>query len=479
MSDTPRGSSKSSSGGRRKRFDGSKSQAPGSNETDGLRLPPQNLDAERGVLGSILLLNEAIDEIGESLKAEHFYSDAHQKIYAAIHQLYEDGIRGIDAITLAEELIRRSDFESIGGAAYLTEILEAVPHAAHVRYYATIVREKWMLRTLISNCTEILAESYSLTDNVEELLQSAEKRIFSIMEQQTNTGNIAIGDILIETFNRIDERMLQTGDVTGITTGFTDLDRQTTGFQATELIILAARPSMGKTAFVCNVAEAVARKSGKGVLLFSLEQSNLELAERFLAITAKINGHDLRAGRLSEAQRDLLYQASDDLSRLPLFIDDKPGRTMTQVSAIARRQHRKAPLGVIIIDYLQLIEPDEKNLPREQQIAQISRRLKFLAKELRVPVIALAQLNRGVELREDKRPRLADLRESGSIEQDADMVMFLHRPDAYDPEDRPGEAEIIVAKHRSGPTGIIRLTWRKEYMRFENYSPIADLDINI
>ena len=470
-------SGKSSSRGRRKRFDSGKSDAD--QGVDAIRLPPQNLDAERGVLGSILLLNEAIDEIGESLRAEHFYSDAHQKIFAAIIRLYEEGVRGIDAITLAEELIRHNEFEIAGGAAYLHEILEAVPHAAHVRYYAKIVREKWMLRTLIYNCTEILAESYSLTEDVEELLQTAEKRIFSIMEQQTSTGNIAISDILIETFNRLDERMQTVGDVTGVTTGFTDLDQQTTGLQATELIILAARPSMGKTAFVCNVAEAVARKSGKGVLLFSLEQSNLELAERFLAITARINGHDLRSGNLTDAQRDLLYQASDELSRLPLFIDDKPGRTMTQVSAIARRLHRKNPLGVIIIDYLQLIEPDEKGIPREQQIAQISRRLKFLAKELRVPVIALAQLNRGVELREDKRPRLADLRESGSIEQDADMVMFLHRPDAYDPEDRPGEAEIVVAKHRSGPTGIVRLTWRKEYMRFENYSPMADIDIDI
>lgn len=446
---------------------------------DRLRVPPQNLDAERGVLGSILLMNEAIDEIGESLRPDHFYSDANQKIFSAIQSLYEDGVRGIDAITLAEELVRRNEFEQIGGAAYLAEILESVPHAAHVRYYANIVRQKWMLRTLIFTCTEILSESYSASEDVEDLLQSAEKKIFGIMEEQSTGGKIAISDILLETFNRLDERMQKSGDVTGITTGFSDLDHQTTGFQPTELIILAARPSMGKTAFVCNVAEAVARKSGKGVLLFSLEQSNLELAERFLAITARINGHDLRAGNLSEQQRDMLYQASDDLSRLPLFIDDKPGRTMAQVAALARRQHRKAPLGVIIIDYLQLIEPDEKNAPREQQIAQISRRLKFLAKELKVPVIALAQLNRGVELREDKRPRLADLRESGAIEQDADMVMFLHRPDAYDPEDRPGEAEIIVAKHRSGPTGIVKLTWRREYMRFENYSPIADIDINI
>lgn len=472
MSQAPRERSRSGNPRKRSRDD---QETP----DDRMRVPPQNLDAERGVLGSILLLNEAIDEVGETLRPDHFYSDANQKIFAAIQALYEEGIRGIDAITLAEELIRRNQFEEIGGASYLAEILEAVPHAAHVRYYANIVREKWMLRTLIFTCTEILGDSYAHSEDVEELLQSAEKRIFGILEEQSGGGKIAIGDILMETFNRLDERMQKSGDVTGVTTGFTDLDRQTTGFQPTELIILAARPSMGKTAFVCNVAEAIARKSGKGVLLFSLEQSNLELAERFLAITARINGHDLRAGNLSDQQRDLLYQASDELSRLPLYIDDKPGRTMAQVAALARRLHRKTPLGVIIIDYLQLIEPDEKGAPREQQIAQISRRLKFLAKELKVPVIALAQLNRGVELREDKRPRLADLRESGAIEQDADMVMFLHRPDAYDPEDRPGEAEIIVAKHRSGPTGIIKLTWRREYMRFENYSPIADIDINI
>lgn len=443
---------------------------------DTLRLPPQNLDAERGVLGSILLLNEAIDEIGESLRADHFYHDAHHKLYAAIHDLYENNIRGIDPVTLAEELERRGELEEIGGAAYIIQILESVPHAAHVRYYAGIVREKWMQRTLITACTDILSDCYEPQGSVDDLLQTAERRVFSIVEQQEDTANVAIGDILMEAFDRIDERMSKDGAVAGITTGFSDLDMQTTGLQPTELIILAARPSMGKTAFVCNIAEAVARIAQKGVMLFSLEQSNLELAERFLCITAKVNGHDLRTGNLSDEQRDQLAAASDELHNLPLFIDDKPARTMSQIAAISRRQHRKSPLGVIIIDYLQLVEPEEKHIPREQQIASISRRLKFLAKELRVPVIALSQLNRGVELREDKRPRLADLRESGSIEQDADKVMFLHRPDAYDPNDRPGEAEVVIAKHRSGPTGIVKLTWRGEFMRFENYSPVPDTD---
>lgn len=453
---------------------GRKKKRSRQSEHDHLKVPPQNLDAERGVLGSIMLLNEAIDDVGEVLKVDHFYADPHQKIYAAIRDLYENNVRGIDAVTLAEELMRREQYEEIGGAAYLAEILEAVPHAAHVRYYSNIVREKWMQRQLIYACTDILANSYNLTTDIEDLLQSAERQIFSIVEEQEGGGNLAMSDILIDAFHRIDERINTEGDVSGTTTGFADLDAHTTGLQPTELVILAARPSMGKTAFVCNIAEAVARAGKKGVLLFSLEQSNLELAERFLCITAKVNGHDLRAGNLTADQRDQLMQASDELSRLPLFIDDKPGRTMGQIAALARRLHRRNPLGVIIIDYLQLVEPEDKNSPREQQIAGISRRLKFLAKELRVPVIALAQLNRGVELREDKRPRLADLRESGAIEQDADMVMFLHRPDAYDPEDRPGEAEIVIAKHRSGPTGIVRLTWRKEFMRFENYSAVAD-----
>ena len=443
---------------------------------DSVRLPPRNLDAEKGVLGSVLLINEAIDEVGELLRADHFYHDAHNKIYTAIHDLYENNVRGIDPVTLAEELERRGELEDIGGAAYVIDILNSVPHAAHVRYYARIVRDKWMQRSLIAACTEILTDCYEPQGTVDDLLQSAERRVFTIVEQQDDTANMAIGDILLEAFTRIDERMNKDGSVAGITTGFSDLDYQTTGLQPTELIILAARPSMGKTALVCNIAEAIARESGKGVMLFSLEQSDLEIAERFLCITAQVNGHDLRTGNLSDEQRDQLAAASDQLHNLPLFIDDKPARTMSQIAAISRRQHRKEPLGVVIIDYLQLIEPEEKQIPREQQISGISRRLKFLAKELRVPVIALSQLNRGVELREDKRPRLADLRESGSIEQDADKVMFLHRPDAYDPEDRPGEAEVIIAKHRSGPTGIVKLTWRPEYMRFENYSPIPDTD---
>ena len=440
------------------------------------KLPPQNLEAERSVLGSILFLNEAIDEVAEILQSGYFYNDAHQRIYAAIHHLYESGIRGIDVVTLSNEIERRNEIEEIGGVAYLAEICETVPHAAHARYYAQIVRDKWVQRSLIYACTEILRESYDASRDTDEILQTAEQRIFRILEQQESAEKLEIRDILIDAWDRINERLEIEGTISGLSTGFIDLDAKTNGFQASELIILASRPSMGKTALVCNIAEAVAHESKRGVLIFSLEQSNLELAERFLCLRAQVNGHDLRAGNLDEQQRHELIKASSELSELPLFIDDQPGRSVTHIAAISRRMKRRHDIGLVIVDYLQLIEPEQKNVPREQQISQITRRLKYLAKELRLPVVALAQLNRGVELREDKRPRLADLRESGAIEQDADLVMFLHRPDAYDPADRPGEAEVNVAKHRSGPTGTIRLTWRKEFMRFENYSGAQELD---
>jgi len=434
------------------------------------RIPPQNLDAERGVLGSILLANEALDDVVELISAENFYSDSHRKIFAAILHLRNRGITGIDAVTLAEELDRRKELEHVGGVDCLLDILKTVPHAAHAAYYAQIVRDKYLQRSLIYACTDILKDSYDGTDNTEDILQNAERRIFRIVEEQTSGLKHDLGSILLDAWDRIDDRSKIDGAFSGLPTGFHDFDAKTNGFQPSELVILAARPSMGKTALVCNIALGAAQRAGKGVLLFSLEQSRLELAERFLCMHAKFDGHKLRAGDLSDADRHHLMETSQFLSELPLFIDDQAGRTVAQIAAISRRLYRKHELGLIIVDYLQLVEPEDRRVPREQQISLITRRLKGIAKELDIPVIALAQLNRGVELREDKRPRLADLRESGAIEQDADLVIFLHRPDAYDPSDQPGLAEVIIAKHRSGPTGVIPLTWRKEYMRFESYS---------
>ncbi|QDT39433.1 replicative DNA helicase [Stratiformator vulcanicus] len=440
------------------------------------RVPPQNLEAERGVLGSLLLMNDAIDEVADVVTADSFYSDRHRLIYASIHDLYERGVRGIDVVTLAEKLEKERHLEECGGPAYLVEILESVPHAAHAKYYAEIVREKAVERSLIYACTDILKECYDATRPIDEILQLAEQGIFRILEQQEITERFSIDQILIDAWSRIEQRSQNEGELSGLTTGFSDLDKHTNGFQPSELIILAARPSMGKTALVCNWAEAIADRTGKAVLLFSLEQSKLELAERFLCIRAQVDGHKLRSGEFDEAERYRLMEASSELHELPLFIDDQAGRTVSQIGAIARRLKRQGNLGIIIVDYLQLIEPEDRKAPREQQIAFISRRLKFIAKELSVPVVALAQLNRGVELREDKRPRLADLRESGAIEQDADLISFLHRPDQYDKNDRPGEAEVIIAKHRSGPTGIVKLTWRAKYMRFEDYSGAAEPD---
>lgn len=442
------------------------------------KLPPQNLEAEMAVLASILLMPEAIDEVGDLLRPDLFYADRHQKMYAAISHLYENGVKGIDAVTLAEELDRRKQFDEIGGPEYLAKILETVPNAAHVKYYAKIVRDRWIQRSLVYSCTEILDECYGGSRETEDVLQAAEQKIFGILEQQEHIEKLTLHDILIEAYDRIRKRLEQEGEISGLTSGFSDLDMQLNGFHGSELIILAARPSMGKTALVCNVAEAVVAEAKKGCLLFSLEMSKLEMAERLLCIRAKVNGHRLRAGTLDEVEHEMLMRAASELAEMPMFIDDQPGRTMAQISAIARRikrQHRDgSDLGIIIIDYLQLIEPEDKLAPREQQVALITRRLKYLSKELDIPIIALAQLNRGVETRDDKRPRLADLRESGSIEQDADVVMFLHRPAAYDPEDRPGEADIIVAKNRHGPIGTVTLSWLSESMRFGDLARIQE-----
>jgi replicative DNA helicase len=274
-----------------------------------------------------------------------------------------------------------------------------------------------------------------------------------------------------DAFERIFQRMDQEGAITGLTSGLFGLDDLTSGFQPSELIVLAARPSMGKTALACNFA-LNACKSGQGVLIFSLEQSKLELAERLLCIHAKITGHKLRKGELDEFDQSTLYDAAEELRTFPISIDDRAGQTMSQIAAIARREKRRSNVGLVVVDYLQLVEAEDRNLPREQQISSITRRLKFLSKDLNIPVMALAQLNRGVEQREDKRPRLSDLRESGAIEQDADIVMFLHRPEAYDPNDRPGEADLIIAKNRHGPIGTVELVWLREMLRFGDKSPI-------
>lgn len=438
-------------------------------------LPPQDLAAERSLLGSLLLDNQMFDEVCEIVRAECFYSDINGAIFGAIAEMVNSS-KPADPVTLADALAAAGKLDDIGGIPTILDLLETVPHAAHARHYAVIVREKWLQRSLVSVCTDVLRDCYGQGADPGEVLEKAERGVFGILENRESGAQLSMSDILVSALGRIDVRISGAGEssISGLSSGFVELDRQTNGFQPSELVILAARPSMGKTAFVCNIAEWCADAGKTTTLIFSLEQSKLELAERFLCIRARLDGHKLRKGLVDAPERHALLTAANELGHLPLFIDDTAGRTVGQISAICRRLKRRNKLGLVIIDYLQLIEPEDKRANREQQIAQTTRRLKGIAKENDVPVIALSQLNRGVELREDKRPRLADLRESGAIEQDADIVMFLHRPEAYNPEDRPGEAEVIVAKHRSGPTGIVSLAWRKESMRFEDLRAATD-----
>jgi len=319
-------------------------------DLSGIHLPPQNLMAERSVLGSVLLEIHAIDEVADILRPEHFYSDIHGLIYSAILRLHDATIK-VDAVTLAEELDKRNQLEEIGGVPYLGEILEAVPHAAHAKYYAEIVRDKWIQRSLTNVCTDVLRDCYEGADDTGDVLQRAERGIFEIMENQETGQKLAMEDIMMATLDRINTRMGREGTISGLPTGFMDLDRQTNGFQPSELIILAARPSMGKTAFVCNIAEWCASAGETTTLIFSLEQSKLELAERFLCIRAKLDGHRLRKGQLEPDERHALLEASSELSRLPLFIDDQPGRTVGQIAAICRRLKRRNNLGLVVIDY--------------------------------------------------------------------------------------------------------------------------------
>ncbi|HUY91912.1 MAG TPA: replicative DNA helicase [Pirellulales bacterium] len=438
------------------------------------RVPPQNLEAERGVLGSLLLDPELCDEVALTIKPADFYSPHHQSLYSHLLAMHNDGLR-IDATLLHERLKKSGDLETIGGLAYLAEVADKVPTAHNAIYYAQIVRDKATLRSLIHASTEILRDAYDSTLESRELLSRAEERVFRILEDQGAGELAALQDVLYEALVRIDARLEKGGGVGGMSTGYTDLDGMTGGMHEGELVILAARPSMGKTALASNIAEHVAIELGRTVLFVSLEMSRLELAERMLCAYGRINGHKLRNGFISAADRTKLTSASGKMSTAPLFIDDTPSRTMTEIAATARRLKRRENLALVVIDYLQLIEPDNPRDPRQEQVAKIARRLKGLARELKVPVLCLAQLNRQAEVSKDNRPRLSHLRESGAIEQDADVVMFVHRDEYYmtNEEDKArvaGQADIVLAKQRNGPTGDIKLAWLQDYTRFENLS---------
>ncbi len=436
------------------------------------RQPPRNLEAEKGVLGSILLLPDVCDDVALVLRADDFYDDANRKLYEHLSAMHEAGQR-IDVTLLVDRLRRKGDLELIGGMAYLAEVAGSVPNAAHAVYYSHIVRDKSTLRQLILTSTEILRDSYDESFEPREMLSRAEEKVFSILEKRGAGEVSSIADVLHESMVRIDARMKGEHTIGGVDTGFTDFDSLTGGLHDSELIILAARPSMGKTALAMNIAEFAAISNNVTTLFVSLEMSALELGDRLLCSAARVNGHRLRNGTISNDDRRKLVEKANEISQAPLFVDDKPSRTMTEIAATARRLKRKNKLGLVVIDYLQLIEPDNPKDPRQEQVAKIARRLKGLARELESPVLCLAQLNRQAEVAKENRPRLSHLRESGAIEQDADVVMFVHREEYYqtNEEDRArvsGQAEIIVAKQRNGPIGDVKLHWHHEFTRFEN-----------
>ena len=440
------------------------------------RLPPQNIDVERAVLGAILLDNEVLHEVVPLLQVDDFYRDTHQVIYRTIRDLYDLG-KPVDLLILSEELRRRDEFEKVGGLEGISEIANSAPHAANAKYHAQIVREHAVKRNLIEAANEILREGYGNKRTSDELLEISERRIFQIAESQSVGETVDLKDVITDAMDRIALRSEGQHGVTGVPTGYYGLDDLTAGFQGGQLVILAARPSMGKTAFALNICEHVAVERKTGVLFVSLEMGHLELVERLLAARSRIDGNKLKKGHgLGTREMTTLGRAYDELRTSPLFIDDTPARNMLQITANSRRLKLRHHIGMIVVDYIQLVDPEsgEGRDSRQEQIAKISRRLKALSRELEVPVIALSQLNRAVENREDRRPRMADLRESGAIEQDADLVLLLHRPEYYDPNDQPGVAELIVAKNRSGATDTVKLTFLKNFMRFENYANVIE-----
>lgn len=433
------------------------------------RVPPHNHEAEQSVIGAIFLEPQALITASEILIPEDFYRTAHQKIFQTMLTLSDQG-KAIDVVTIAEELSAKKEIEDVGGLAYITELANAVPTAANIAHYAKIVEEKALLRRLIRVATKIVDDGYSGEDEVETLLSEAEKNVLEVAKRK-NAGDFKhVKDVLVETFDNIEQLVNRDGDITGIASGFTDLDRMTAGFQRNDLIIVAARPSVGKTAFALNVAQSIAVKERENVAIFSLEMGAEQLVMRMLCAEGNIDAQVLRTGSLEDPDWEKLMMAMGSLSNAGIFIDDTPGVRINEIRAKCRRLKQEHGLGMVLIDYLQLIQgsgrPGEN---RQQEVSEISRTLKGLARELQVPVIALSQLSRGVEQRQDKRPMMSDLRESGSIEQDADIVAFLYRDDYYDKEsESKNMIEIIIAKQRNGPTGTVTLAFRKEYNKFLN-----------
>lgn len=430
------------------------------------KVPPHSVEAEQSVLGSMLLSKEAIYVALERLKSEDFYLEAHRTIFDIIAELHENR-EPVDLITVTETLRNRKMLESVGGVTYLTTLTEVVPTPANIAQYCKIVEEKALLRRLLEATSKILSMAYEPREDVEELLDEAERRIFAIVQKRRVDNFHHIKDVLLATFERIEQLYNSKGGITGVPTGFPDLDAMTSGLQPSDLILVAARPSMGKTAFALNIAQNAAIRHRIPVAIFSLEMSKEQLVQRMLCAESNVDSHKLRTGRLEEDDWPRLARAMGPLSEAPIYIDDTPGITCLEIRAKARRLKAEKGLGLVVIDYLQLIAGRGQSENRQQEISEISRSLKALARELNVPVLALSQLSRAPDVRSDHRPVLSDLRESGSQEQDSDLVAFLYREDYYNPNtDRKNIAEVIIAKQRNGPTGKVELLWLSQYTKF-------------
>ncbi len=438
---------------------------------DTAKIPPQNLEAEASLLGAILIDGDAIVKIADIVNAEDFYEDRHRHIYASAKKLYE-AHKPIDVLTLADELKNNGLLDVVGGSSYLSELTNFVPTAANVEQYAKIVEEKALRRRLIKASQEIVGFGYSEEQNLQALIEQAEARLFEVSQRHVKQDIASLEHILSESFERLDELHKDKGTIRGLPTGYKDLDNVLAGLQKSDLIVLASRPAMGKTALALNLAHNVAVSSGQSVLLFSLEMSKEQLVDRLLAAEANVNAWNLRTGNLTDADFEKIGQAMGTLSEAQIYIDDSPGITVSDMRTKARREAHQRPLGLIIVDYLQLMSGgsrfnDSNN--RVQEISEISRGLKIIARELNVPVIALSQLSRSVESRNPQIPQLADLRESGSIEQDADVVAFIYREDYYNPDtERRNITDIMIKKHRNGPTDNVELYFDREKQRFRS-----------
>jgi replicative DNA helicase len=430
------------------------------------RIPPQNLEAEQAVLGSMLIEREAIIKASDVLQREDFYREANKEIFQAILDVHERG-EAVDLVTVTEELKRRSQLEAVGGVAYLTALANAVPTAANAEYYAKIVEEKALLRQLITVGTDIVGRGYQGAEDVTELIDDSERRIFEIAQRRASEGYSPIKSVLLDAFERIEFLYSNKEGITGVPTGFKGIDAITSGLQPSDLIVIAARPSMGKTTLLLNIARNAAIQKTQPVAIFSLEMSNELLAQWLLCSEAGVDGQRLRTGHLTDADWPRLSHALGRLSDAPIFIDDSPSVSIMELRAKSRRIKAEHNLGLIVVDYIQLMRTRGRVENRQQEISEISRSLKALARELKVPVVIGSQLSRAVEQRDDKRPLLSDLRESGAIEQDADLVAFIFREEYYKPDtEKKNLAEIIVAKQRNGPTGTVELVFLKEYGRF-------------